>query len=71
MTKKYIATVVIKRELEKEILIPDNLNNDMIKAYIEDDFIETHYENFDESWQNSMMLEEEYEIIDFIKKESE
>ena len=65
MTKKYIATVVIKRELEKEILIPDNLDDDMIKDYIEDDFIETHYKNFDDSWQNSLMLGEEHEIIDF------
>ena len=36
MSKKYTATVVIRKELSKEIEIPDNLDEDMIESYIDD-----------------------------------
>ena len=65
MSKKYTATVVIRKELSKEIEIPDNLDEDMIESYIDDNFVETHYKNFDGSWGNNLMLDEDYEIIDY------
>ena len=65
MSKKYTATVVIRKELSKEIEIPDNLDEDMIESYIDDNFVETHYKNFDDSWGNNLMLDEDYEIIDY------
>ena len=65
MSKKYTATAVIRKELSKEIEIPDNLDEDMIESYIDDNFVETHYKNFDDSWGNNLMLDEDYEIIDY------
>ena len=63
MSKKYTATVVIRKELSKEIEIPDNLDEDMIESYIDDNFVETHYKNFDDSW--ICITDEDYEIIDY------
>ena len=35
------------------------------KTVFDDNFVETHYKNFDDSWGNNLMLDEDYEIIDY------
>ena len=60
--KKYRAIIKTTQEWTKNIEIPDNVED--IRDYVNNHFHETHYENFDNSWKNNLIVPEEYEIID-------
>ena len=60
--KKYIAIIKTTQEWKKEINIPYNVEN--LNDHVDGNFQETHYENFDDSWKNNLVVPEKYEIID-------
>ena len=60
--KKYRAVIKTTQEWTKNIEIPDNVKD--IRDYVNNNFHETHYKNFDNSWKNNLIVPEEYEIID-------
>ena len=69
--KKYRAIVKTIQYWEKVITIKhdeDPMNDDDIaKEEADNNFYETHYENFDDSWQNALICKEEHEVIEVEK----
>ena len=59
--KKYIAIIKTTQEWKKEIKIPKNVED--LKDYVNNDFEETHYNNFNDSWKNNSIFEEEHELL--------
>ena len=35
-----------------------------IEDYVDNNFQETHYKNFDDSWENNLILKEDYEVYE-------
>jgi len=63
--KKYKAIVKTTQEWVKEIKIPDNIQKKQdIEDYVDNNFQETHYKNFDDSWENNLILKEDYEVYE-------
>ena len=63
--KKYKAIVKTTQEWVKEIKIPDNIKKKQdIEDYVDNNFQETHYKNFDDSWENNLILKEDYEVYE-------
>ena len=64
--KKYIAIIKTTQEWRKEINIPDDVED--LNDYVDCNFQETHYENFDDSWKNNLVFKEEYEVLSVEQK---
>jgi len=65
--KKYKAVIKTTQEWTKDIKIPDDVED--IRDYVDNNFQETHYKNFDDSWKNNLIVSEEYEILKIEKEE--
>tara|TARA_B100000131_G_C17887285_1_gene520806 strand:- start:453 stop:653 length:201 start_codon:yes stop_codon:yes gene_type:complete len=65
--KKYKAVIKTTQEWTKNIKIPDDVED--IRDYVDNNFQETHYKNFDDSWKNNLIVSEEYEILEIKKEE--
>ena len=63
--KKYKAIVKTTQYWEKVITIKDE---DIAKEKANDNFHETHYENFDNTWKNNLDFKEEYEVLSVEQK---
>ena len=61
---KYIATVKTTQQWFKTIEVKKG--EEPIEE-AEDNFVKTHYENFDDSWQNALICKEEHEVIEVEK----
>ena len=60
----YIATVKTTQQWFKTIEVK---KGDEPEEAAEDNFVKTHYENFDDSWQNALICKEEHEVIEVEK----
>ena len=65
---KYIATVKTTQQWFKTIEVK---KGDEPEEEAEDNFVKTHYENFDDSWKNALIFEEEHEVIEVEKVNKE
>ena len=61
---KYIATVKTTQQWFKTIEVK---KGDEPEEEAEDNFVKTHYENFDDSWKNALICQEEHEVIEVEK----
>ena len=61
---KYIATVKTTQQWFKTIEVK---KGDEPREEAEDNFVKTHYENFDDSWKNALIFKEEHEVIEVEK----
>ena len=61
---KYIATVKTTQQWFKTIKVK---KGEEPREKAEDNFVKTHYENFDDSWQNALICKEEHEVIEVEK----
>jgi len=64
--KKYIATIKTTQEWSKEINIPNDVRD--LNDYVDCNFQQTHYENFDNTWKNNLDFKEEYEVLSVEQK---
>ena len=62
--KKYIVTIKTTQQWFKTIEVKEN---EKPKEVAEDNFHETHYRNYDGSWENPLLTNEEYKVIELEK----
>ena len=58
--KKFRVTIKTTQEWDKVIKAKDD---DDPKDVADTDFDENHYRNFDNSWKNTLITDEEYDVI--------
>jgi len=58
--KKFRVTIKTTQEWDKVIKAKDD---DDAKDVADTDFDENHYRNFDNSWKNTLITDEEYDVI--------
>ena len=62
--KKYRVTIKTSQEWDKVIKAKDE---DDARDVADDNFYNTHYKNFNDSWKNTLITDEEYNIINVEK----
>ena len=58
--KKFRVTIKTSQEWDKVIKAKDE---DDVRDVADDNFYNTHYKNYDDSWKNTLIPDEEYNII--------
>ena len=62
--KKFRVTIKTSQEWDKVIKVKDE---DDVRDVADDNFYNTHYKNYDDSWKNTLITDEEYNIINVEK----